>query len=129
MGIVVRTYVITYNINVNLVRLWTFKVTKMEGTTIKIENGIASKYNIEMEVIMYTNVKNRVFQPLWRQIIEGERVDGCTPNDSLNTFEEAIFWLEMEVGSKISDILKSEIDKGKEAAYQLNVINVDGFLI
>lgn len=101
----------------------------MEGTTIKIENYTASKYNIEMEVIMYTNVENRKFQPSWGQSVKGYKVDGCSTNDRFDTFEEAIFWLEMQVGSKISDILNYEIDKGKEAEYQLSVIDVNGFLI
>lgn len=129
MGIVVCFNLITYNINVNLVRLWAFKIIKMEWTTIKIENNMASKYNIEMEVDMYTYVKNRKFEPSYGQSVEGYRVNVCSTNDRFDTFEEAIFWLEMEVGAKISDILKSEIDKGKAAAYQLNVIDVDGFLI
>lgn len=129
MGIVVRTYVITYNINVNLVRLWTFKITKMRIVRLNINNCLAEKYNIKMDIVVCIggNDGYPMFQAEWEE----------NPNEDYGTrklmeysnIQDAIYWLEMEVGARISDILKSEIDKGKAAIYQLDVIDTDGFLI
>ena len=128
MGIVVRTYVITHDININIVRLWTFKVTKMKVVRLNIENYLAEKYNIKMYILVCIEGDSRTYKAEW----EENTNEGYGNNTGVIEYfdiQDAIFWLEMEVGSKISDILKSEIDKCKEAAYQLNVINVDGFLI
>lgn len=127
MGIVVRTYVIAYNINVNLVRLRAFKVTKMKVVRLNIENYLAEKYNIKMYILVCIEGDSRTYKAEW----EENTNEGYVNKGVIEYFDiqDAIFWLEMEVGSKISDILKSEIDKCKEAVYQLNVINVDGFLI
>jgi hypothetical protein len=128
MGIVVCTYVITYNINVNLVRLWTFKIIKMRIVRLNIENYLAEKYNIKMDIaICIGSDGHTMFQAEWEE--NPNKDYGVREFMEYDNIRDAIYWLEMEVGARISDILKSEIDKCKEAAYQLSVLDVDGFLI
>lgn len=100
----------------------------MRIVRLNIDNCLAEKYNIKMYIdICIGSDGHTMFQAEWEYNPNKDyRVREFMEYDNIR---DAIYWLEMEVGSKISDILKSEIDKGKEASYQLNVIDVDGFLI
>ena len=122
MGVVVRTYVVTHNISINIVRLWAFKIIKMipTPTILIVPNYLADKFNIKMRIFIRKN-DTKVYAE-WESEFESDGAE-------LPDIKDAIYWLEMKVGSKISDILKSEINKGKAAAYQLGIIDTDGFLI
>lgn len=101
----------------------------MRIVRLNIDNCLAEKYNIKMNIAICLgeNDGHAMFQAEWEE--NPNKDYGVREFMEYDNIQDAIYWLEAEVGSKISDILKSEIDKGRAAEYQLNIIDVDGFLI
>lgn len=96
---------------------------------LNIDNCLAEKYNIKMDIAVCIegNDGRTMFQAEWEENPNEDH--GVREFMEYDSIQDAIYWLEMKVGERISDLLMSEIDKGKAAAYQLGIIDTDGFLI